>query len=323
MGILARLSIFFGITLAVLAVAGVGYQTIGAARDAARFPAPGRIVEIDGRDVHVQCSGAGSPGVALEAGAGLWSTHWRGVQPAVAQYTQVCSYDRPGLGWSEPVDEPRSRARMADQLRSTLRAVAGEPPWVLVGHSLGGLTALHLAAAHPDEVAGLVLVDSAHPGWDLRVSTETLEATNALQRFDDWLDFLVQVGIARAAAGRLPMDEIFGDVPPEIRERSLALVLREGYFDTLASEWSLPRRESVPDLGAVPLIVITRGLHDWTPDLDEDLDGLWLEAQRDLATASTRSRQRIATESTHMVPFDQPEIIVEAIRELVDAARRR
>ena len=202
MGILARLSIVLGVALAALALAGVGYQTLGAARDAARFPAPGRIVEIDGRDVHVQCSGAGSPGVALEAGAGLWSTHWRGVQPAVAKYTRVCSYDRPGLGWSEPVDEPRSRTRMADQLRSTLRAVAGEPPWVLVGHSLGGLTALHLAAAHPDEIAGLVLVDSAHPGWDLRVSMETLEATNALLVIDgNLIDSNLQAGIGLMDGG--------------------------------------------------------------------------------------------------------------------------
>src|SRR6476659_927956 len=121
-----------------LAVAGAGYEAIAGGGDAQAYPAPGRLVDVGGYRLHLQCVGSGSPTVVLESGLGGMSLDWSLVQAEIGQTTQVCAYDRAGMGWSEPGPQPRTPARIADDLH-TLLTNAGIPgPYVLVGHSVGG-----------------------------------------------------------------------------------------------------------------------------------------------------------------------------------------
>ncbi|MGH9331314.1 MAG: alpha/beta fold hydrolase, partial [Vicinamibacterales bacterium] len=126
------------------------------------FP-PGRLIDVGGYRLHLNGTGAGRPTVVLDAALGGSSVSWALVQPEVARFTRVCSYDRAGFGWSDAGPMPRTVGRIVGELR-TLLDRAGEPsPYVLVGHSFGGLVLRVFAARYPADVAGLVLVDPAHP----------------------------------------------------------------------------------------------------------------------------------------------------------------
>jgi pimeloyl-ACP methyl ester carboxylesterase len=151
--------------IAVLALASIGggYQTLGEAADAKAYPMPGRLVDVGGHRLHLSCTGAGTPTVVLEPGAGEMSSILGWIAPAVARDTRVCVYDRAGRGWSEPADSAQDGAQIATDLHTLLRRGHVPGPYVLAGHSFGGLYVLTFAARYPDEVAGMVLVDSTAP----------------------------------------------------------------------------------------------------------------------------------------------------------------
>ena len=128
-----------------------------------RNPAPGEMVVVDGRRMHLLCQGQGSPAVILESGMPGTSLGWASVIEDIASFARVCAYDRAGYGWSEAGPEPRTISNIARELRGLLRTAKVGPPYVLVGHSFGGLIVQVYASRFPDEVAGMVLVDSAHP----------------------------------------------------------------------------------------------------------------------------------------------------------------
>ena len=160
--------IVLGLAIVIVALAGAGlvYQTIATAKDEREFPPPGKLVDIGGRTLHIQCSGTAPPGVAtviLEAGTGLASPSWALVQELVAPTTRVCAYDRAGNGWSEPGPLPRDAATIAGELQALLKGAAIGGPYVLVGHSFGGMYIRAYRDSYPDEVVGLVLVDLSHP----------------------------------------------------------------------------------------------------------------------------------------------------------------
>src|SRR5689334_4574334 len=143
-----------------LALAGASYEAIAAGGDAQTYPPPGRLVDVGGYRLHIQCVGTGSPTVVLDAGLGGMSLDWNLVQTEMGRTTQVCAYDRAGMGWSEPGPQPRPPGQIARELH-TLLTNAGIPgPYVLVGHSLGGKNVRMFALQHPEEVAGMVLVDA-------------------------------------------------------------------------------------------------------------------------------------------------------------------
>ncbi len=133
------------------------------AADALAYPAPGQLVDVGGFRLHLDCRGTGSPTVVIDAGLGAWSTPWHMVQTSVASATRVCTYDRAGLGYSDPGPQPRDAAHFADELHTLLRRAAVAGPYVLAGHSLGGLTMRVYAQRYPQDVAGVVFIDSMSP----------------------------------------------------------------------------------------------------------------------------------------------------------------
>jgi pimeloyl-ACP methyl ester carboxylesterase len=124
-----------------------------------RYPMPGRLVDVGGHRLHIHTVGEGWPTVVLDAGLGESALTWAGIQPEIAKFSRVCSYDRAGMGWSDPGPQPRTYPRIAAELHTLLHNAGEKPPYVLVGHSAGGFTVRLFAQFHPDEVAGVVLVD--------------------------------------------------------------------------------------------------------------------------------------------------------------------
>ena len=153
------------VALLMALVIGAIYQALATEADQrSAFPGPGEMVEVGDHRLHLNCVGQGSPTVVLDGGWGYTSVEWTGwVQPDVAKHTRVCSYDRAGMGWSEPGSGPPDANRVPSDLHALLQEANEEGPYVLVGHSLAGLYCRVYAERYPEEVAGMVLVDSTHP----------------------------------------------------------------------------------------------------------------------------------------------------------------
>ena len=280
------------------------------ASDAAAYPPPGRLVDVGGFQLHLNCVGSGGPTVVIDAGLGAWSTPWHPVQTAVAGTTQVCTYDRAGLGYSGPGPLPRDAAQFAGELHTLLHRAGLPGPYVLAGHSLGGLTVRVFAKRYPQEVAGLVFVDSMGPDT---TRTPTPAAAPQPQGFN-FLSAAARLGLVRLLAGPLGLSE---GIPPEDAGAYTALSVTPRYFQTVADETagipaSLHQAGEVTALGDLPLTVVSRGLNS---------DPVWNAKQADLLRLSSNSTQVIARHSGHNVELDEPQVAAAAIVDLVKRVR--
>lgn len=236
-------------------------------------------LDIGGRALHVVRSGHGTPAVILEAGSGCWSQIWRAVQEQAGEFTATYSYDRAGHGASDP-GAPWSLDGWVADLEAWLRAGPVPPPYLLVGHSLGGHIVRAFADRHRADVTGLILVDARH---------------------EDLYPVLPPAFLAALT-----------EFVPDSGERA-------GQADALV--------RALPDLGDLPLSVITHGRADWIPDefglSRADLDQAeraWQQHQADLATRSSRSRFCVAAASGHLIPVDQPGLVVSEIQAMLAGA---
>ena len=156
--------LWLGASLAVLLVlllVGYIYEPMAEAADAKVYPPPGQLVDVGGYRLHINCTGTGSPTVVIDAGLGDWSTTWGGyVQPEVAKTARVCTYDRAGMGWSEAGPLPRDAGQIAKELHTLLQNANIPGPYIMVGHSLGGLPVRVFVHDYASEIAGVVLIES-------------------------------------------------------------------------------------------------------------------------------------------------------------------
>ena len=320
-------------TIVALATIGAVYQIVGMVLDRQQYPPPGQMIDIGGHRLHLYCLGTGSPTVLLEATAPGWSLYWSNVQPQLARTTRVCAYDRAGLGWSERGPLPRTGLRMAKELHRLLERAGIRGPYILVGHSLGGLVARLYQHDYPQDVVGMVLVDAGHE-LEMRQAEFRLFA-NAGKSMLPAIRALTMVGITRLMASydRLPplLMEQEEKVSAELRPMLRAGWLRTGYYSTLTNESdglieTLEQVRRSGSLGNLPLVVITATGPIWWPEIPSEVNPvkfkkMWLELQQHLTTLSTNSRQVFADQSSHFIPFDQPELVSNAVRELVDRER--
>jgi pimeloyl-ACP methyl ester carboxylesterase len=291
---------------------GAAWQRAGTRADERRLPPAGEMVTVDGRRMHLHCTGSGSPAVLLDAGLGGSSGAWASVQPELARSTRVCSYDRSGLGASEPRRGPRTSDRIVAELRALLDASGETGPWVLVGHSFGGINMRLFASQHPDEVVGLVLVDASHedqverlpapPGWVM-----------PLYRAFTWT---TPFGSARLLGPRLMAvpDGLDEEAGARARAHSArGATLRTAFAELNTIDASLAQvRAARVHLGALPVVVITAGL-PFNNDADAPEWVAWLDMQRDMLSLSSVSHALVAERSGHMVPRAQPEIVVAGV----------
>jgi len=317
---------------------GMVYQAVGSARDARRFPAPGRLVrrgDGDSGRLHLLGMGEAGPSVILDAGIGASSLSWSLVQPLVARFARVYAYDRAGYGWSDPPeteDGPRTASRLAGELRTLVRAAEVPGPYILVGHSFGGYVARVYAERWPVEVAGLVMLDSPSTATWTHPTRERRQQHMGGALFSRMGGCLARVGVVRYCLNRfsrgsrgLPVSvtRAFGPAALDLVTRMVGQVMKypAGLRSVAQAQWSRPapfftladHLEHLPEsagevaacgsLGNVPFVVMTAA----NPSAER-------AAQQDaMACQSSRGRHIIAHEGGHWLLLDQPEMVAEAI----------
>src|SRR5262249_35905918 len=234
---------------ALLAVAGVVYEHRAEKRDREVYPPPGKLVDIGGYRLHLSCTGAG-PTVVLDYGHQGNYTDWHRAQPQLAEFSRVCLYDRGGYGWSDASPKPRLPSAMAEELRFLLLAAGEVPPYVLVGHSFGGLNALMFAHKYPDEVAGVVLVDASLPETMLRTRWRDRVQLRLMQ-------IAIPFGLPRWRGW------CGGNVPEAMRGLKQAITCRSSLYDTYFRESAnfpetAAEGRALTSIGSIPLVVIAR-----------------------------------------------------------------
>ncbi len=299
-----------------LMLLGALYESAAEAADARAYPPPGQMVDVGGYRLHINCVGAGSPTVVIDAGLGDWSASWSNrVQPEAARTTRVCTYDRAGMGWSEPGPLPRTATHFAQELHTLLHKARVPGPYVLVGHSMGGLTVRVFAHAYAAEVAGVVLIESMHPRQAKPSTTATPPQAAPASRLSIYT-LPARIGLLRLLAG--PLDLKSG-LSPEVANAYVAFSVAPRSIQTQLDEGkgmpeSFAQAGAVKIFGAVPLIVLSRG-----QDQDQD----WQRMQTELLQLSSNSEQLIASKSGHNIQLDQPEAAVGAIVQIVEQIRRQ
>lgn len=310
----------------LLAVTGASYQVIETRLDARQFPEIGRLVDVGGYRLKLNCTGVGSPAVILESGFGDVSIEWRTVQPQIAIFSRVCSYDRAGYGGSDSGPMPRTSLQIATELHTLLRNAGEMPPYVLVGASFGGYNVRVFNGLYSDEVAGIVLADATQEdqyellpkAWSA-MSAAQLKHCERLARYSF---FIVDLGV-----GRLLLRAQGGG------DNGAYLILQAKYLDARASELkqmrvSAEQARAADHIIDKPLAVLTaaentdtilsRGL---SKQDFEEFQRIWVDdLQMRLTHLSTLGRRIMVSKSGHDIPSDRPDAIVNAVREIRAAA---
>ena len=314
----------------VIGVVGFGaiYQALATSRDRRRFLPPGTVVQINGKNWHYQMMGEGFPTVIVDSGSGGTHLDWQLVQPEIAKFTRILTYDRAGYGWSDVSSEPRTAEQVVRELRQLLTEVEIEPPYVLVGMSLSGLFTRLFAYHYSEEVAGMVLVDVAHERMYEDTPVEWVELNKRLERLLTYIvPIMAHTGLFRllVALDSLPMATgLFQKFPPSIRSIAKALYSQTQFGKTFAQESAavsvsmhqveqVRQSKSFPD---IPLIVLSAGKPDFdiTQEVLEKLQAL----HSDLAHESSQGVHIVAHESGHIIQLDKPELVIDAIRQVVE-----
>jgi pimeloyl-ACP methyl ester carboxylesterase len=303
------------LVLLVLTAVGGGSATLRTALSSSPPSMPGQLVDVGGHRLHLSCTGSGGPTVVLLGGMGETSAAWGLVQPAVAGTTRVCAYDRPGQAWSDSTAGPQDGVQVAAGLHALLEG-AGEPgPYVLAGHSVGGTYAMVYAAQHPEDVAGLVLLDSASP--EQFTALPDFPGSYALmQRSTALLPTLVRLG-----AGPLLSSPAPADLPAAAQAQEEAFAWSTGQLraerDELAAYPTVfEQARSLTGIGRKPLVVVSA---------TEGVQTGWPGAQDALAELSTDSDHRLvpATHASLLVEASDSAFSVAAIEDVVRAVTTR
>jgi pimeloyl-ACP methyl ester carboxylesterase len=300
--------------MVALASIGGGYQTLGEAADATAYPMPGQLIDVGGHRLHLYCAGSGSPTVVLEPGAGEMSSNFGWIAPAIARSTRTCVYDRAGRGWSEAAQPARTGIQMAADLHTLLQRGHVPGPYVLAGHSFGGLYVQAFAARYPTEVAGLVLIDSTGP-------RTTAQGHIDRPSFVDRAFALVSAS-ARLGLGRLYALIAANTLPPRSAREVNANIATAGNLRSTIDEYAgtgdwVKQAASLTDFGTKPLVVLTAGL-ETAPEHRAD--------QNRMAELSTNSAHRTVEGASHeglVAEQDHAATTTRAILDVIAAVRIR
>ncbi len=301
-----------------LAVAGMIYENIFEARDRRFNPMAGTRFDVGGFKMHIDCTGEGSPTVILDSGLGETYLSWLKVQPQVAKFTRVCSYDRAGLGYSESSSQSRTSKVLATELHALLQAAGIAPPYVLVGHSVGGFNVRLYASLYRSDVAGIVLVDSSHPAQFDRLPPGIKDMQADWTRKAEFTEYTMPFGIPR----------LIGQCDDDPVERAAACNWRTA-AEAVAELKSFPESASqtaaTGSLGDIPLLVIShdpnKRLGSFPAGMAKPANAAWEKMQEELIHLSTRGTQVIATGSSHDIQWDRPDIVISGIRNVMQQVR--
>jgi pimeloyl-ACP methyl ester carboxylesterase len=310
--------VLIALIMAVLIVGGL-YQNISETRERRFHPMPGQLVDIGGYKRHIYCIGQGSPTVILDAGLGDSFISWHKVQPEIAKFTRVCSYDRAGIGYSDSSPRPRTGKTFAEELHGLLQSAAVPSPYILAGHSMGGFDVRLYTSLYRSEVAGMVLVDSSHPEQQKRLPPALNDLDATWLREQEFFEFTMPFGLPRFLG--------FCGNDPAVRAVECNFhSARESVAELKAISESAAQTAATGSLGDMPLVVLSHDPDTPQPDLPEELvkpaNDAWQQMQKELAHLSARGGQVIAKNSGHYIQLDRPDLVVDAVRSVVDQARQ-
>jgi pimeloyl-ACP methyl ester carboxylesterase len=325
---------------AAIVLAALAYQRVGMVRDRRHYPPPGQIIDVEGAKLHLNVLGQGTPPVVLESGIGASSLSWAVVHPRLAEFTRVVSYDRAGLGWSAASRVPRTVPGMVDELRSALLQAAVAGPYILVGHSFGGLLVRAHAALYPQEVCGIVLVDPVHiVGWAdcPQAEAKRLQLGVRLCYRGAWAARFgfVRAALATLVKGRNWFPKLAARVGGRRGTAALSNLVGEvrklppEYWPAVRAHWSDPKcfvalagylgclrdaaryATQLPQTRGIPTIILSA-----STARPEELD------ERDSWTVGDAlSKHVIVPDSGHWLHLDHPDLVVNAVRELLQSTK--
>lgn len=295
--------------LAIVLLLGYMYEPFAQNADAKAYPPPGKMIDVGGYNLHLHCKGTGNPTVIIDAGWGEWSTMWRNIQDIVAKHTQICAYDRAGMGWSDVGPQPRDAKQFSKELHTLLHKAGITSPYVLAGHSLGGFTVRVYAHEYPSDVSGVVLIDSMSPK-QFTTSARDVHQSNTPQ-YSSVISLLGRLGIVRITSHVI--DSI--TQAPNEDHSTKALHAHSKFLQSYLDEGAgLPesafQASQVTSFGDIPLIVLTAGKENTS-------FASWNKMQTELLQLSSNSKQVIAETSGHNIHIDQPEAAVDAITTMI------
>jgi pimeloyl-ACP methyl ester carboxylesterase len=325
-----------------LVAAGAIYQAVGTAVDRRRYPPPGRMVDIGGVSLHLIDGGTDGSSVIFESGISATCLSWTRLRAQVQGFARAGAYDRAWLGWSDPARSARTTSNIVEELHALIEAARIPRPYILAGHSFGGMLVRAYAAKYPGEIAGLILVDPLSPREWLHVSppnARMLRLGVKLSRRGAWL---ARIGVVRAAlallmAGGRRIPQWIAKVSSGSGESVISRLVGEvrkmppETWPMVRAQWCLPKSfqglaaylESLPASAAeaalldepttIPLTVLSAS--NATPQQREEREG-WVRR-------SPRGRHIIARKSGHWIQLDEPQLVLDAIREMVEADRPR
>ena len=275
MGLAQARAVGSALLIVVLSIVGATYQVIATEVDKRNYSAPGQLVDVGGHRLHLYCTGnhvAGNPTVILEQGLGGISSAWALIQPEVAKVTRVCSYDRAGMGWSDSGPKPRDAQQIASELHALLQNANIQGPYVLAGWSFGGLYIREYASQYPDDVTGMVLLDSSHPDqWTSTPEGQALFESNS------------KIYSVSPALARLGVMRVMGSLQPALNlPMPYSGAIKASFAATkdwdaqsaefLASLLTTTQVNESASLGNTPLFVLTGTEHGTPPKHDQLAD---------------------------------------------------
>jgi pimeloyl-ACP methyl ester carboxylesterase len=321
------------IVLAVLI--GFGFESFMRSQASRKYPVLGKLVDIGGRKIQIDCRGKGSPTVVLESGIDiLGSLSWAAVHDEIAQTTRVCAYSRAGILWSDPNTGTVDIKSIAQDLHEALIKSGETGSWVMVGYSAGGPSTMIFTSLYESEVAGLVFVDASHPDQIVPMQKIGISLGTLPSGLIPLSEVLARIGLVRLISMVMPKGNPLPNAPPLVGQ------VVEAYFPQNISSFlkgiqsndaAIATAGNFRKLGDRPLVVLT-ATRKLSPDelqaagmsqeQEIQMQNLWNQLQADLATWSTRSRHEIVPDASHTIQFDRPEVVIKAVREVVINVRK-
>jgi pimeloyl-ACP methyl ester carboxylesterase len=325
-----RIALIIGGLIVAAILVGASYEQIMRWRAAREFPVQGRLVDIGGRHMQIDCRGSGAPTVVFESGLDtMGSLSWAAVHDTIAATTRACAYSRAGIMWSERRAgqfEPDGEAR---DLHALLVAAGERGPFVMVGHSLGGPYIMNFTRLFPQDVAGLVFVDASHPdqvGRMTQAAGKKMEAGKGMMKAASALSW---TGIPRLVAAHsenstVPVQAKLADNAYLSRSLGSALQELDSLDATFAAAGQLRQLEDRPVVvltATKPYPAATLKAMQMTTEQAQRIQAAWKDMHNDEASWSRHSRHELVPDATHYIQFDRPDVVIAAVREVVNDVR--
>lgn len=310
--------------IVILVTSGFIYEWVAARNAENSYMMPGKLVDVGGFSLHINKMGHGSTTIIFESGSGETNLEWGDIPKQLSQYATVVTYDRAGYGWSEAAKQERSGKNIVQELHTALQKEGLHGPYILVGHSLGGMYARLFTEEYRDQVVGLVLVD-ARPENDERQTASIYKRENIKgQPSSEWIMFLKHSGVLRLFKNVL----LEGLIEPDKRDEFINVTAKASFFKAKEEEGTLAYLTedliAEQSLGELPVKIIARGIAPnyaslgISEEAGKQLEQIWMEGQQQMLAISSNTEMTIAQASGHYVMRDQPELLIDTILSLIE-----